>query len=107
MWRRLAVQAKHVLQLAAEALANRPEDAKPTKTAAAVEPLLVGADKAAAMCGISPASWFRLKASGQTPAPVRLNRSVRYRVEDLRLWIELGCPDLNTFEARKTVINGR
>src|SRR4051794_29753633 len=58
----------------------------PKSLAAAVEPLLVPAGEAARLCGISEATWFRLKAAGKTPAPVKLGGRVLYRVEDLRLW---------------------
>jgi prophage regulatory protein len=68
----------------------------------AVEPLLLETDRAAALCGVSPASWYRLKAAGKTPAPLRLGGKVLYRVEDLRLWVALGCPSRKEFEARKT-----
>jgi predicted DNA-binding transcriptional regulator AlpA len=70
-----------------------------------IEPLLVPAPEAARLCGVSEATWFRLKAAGKTPAPVKLGR-VLYRVEDLKLWVALGCPDRKTFEARKAAENG-
>jgi hypothetical protein len=66
----------------------------------------VDTDQAAAICGVSPASWFRLKAAGKTPAPVKLGGRVLHRVEDLKLWVALGCPDRKTFEAQKSA-NGR
>jgi predicted DNA-binding transcriptional regulator AlpA len=84
-----------------EALRDRPEVGRPASLAAAVEALLVDAKDAAALCGISPASWYRLKASGQTPASVKLGGSVRYRVEDLKRWVALGCPPRKEFEARR------
>jgi hypothetical protein len=77
-------------------------DAKAPRGAAG-ELLLVDAREAAAMCGISPASWHRYKAAGKTPAPVLLGGRVLYRLEDLRLWVDLGCPDREEFEARKAV----
>jgi hypothetical protein len=86
-----------------------PEDAPPAgakaeRTAspvAAVEPLLVDTSRAAALCGLSLASWHRLKAAAKAPAPVRLGGKVLYRVEDLRLWVGWGCPPRKEFEARK------
>jgi predicted DNA-binding transcriptional regulator AlpA len=70
---------------------------------------MVDAKDAAAMCGISSATWYRHKAAGKTPAPVKLGGRVLYRVEDLTLWVALGCPDRKTFEARKAAgnANGR
>jgi hypothetical protein len=53
------------------------------------------------MCGISASSWFRLKAAGKTPGAVRLGGATRYRIDDLKAWVAMGCPDRKTFEARK------
>jgi prophage regulatory protein len=70
-------------------------------------PLLVDTDRAAELCGVSPATWFRLKAAGKTPAPVRLGGKVLYRVEDLVTWVRLGCPGRKEFEARKADVGRR
>jgi hypothetical protein len=84
-----------------EAANDRPEACRP-RPLADVEPLLIDAKLAAELCGgISEASWYRLKASGRTPAPVKLGGRVLYRVDDLRLWVRLGCPARKEFEARK------
>jgi hypothetical protein len=72
---------------------------------APIEPLLVDTEQAAVACGIGRATWFRAKAAGKTPAPVRILGRVLYRVEDLKLWVSLGCPDRKTFEARKAALN--
>jgi predicted DNA-binding transcriptional regulator AlpA len=77
----------------------------PKTLTATVEPLLLDTDQSATLCGVSVASWFRLKAAGKTPAPVKLGGRVLYRVEDLRLWVAWGCPDRKTFEARKAAEN--
>jgi predicted DNA-binding transcriptional regulator AlpA len=90
---------------AVEALRDRPE-ASQASLAATLEPLQVDTDRAAALCGLSPASWFRLKAAGKTPAPVKLGGRVLYRLSDLKMWVSLGCPDRKTFEAHKNA-NGR
>jgi hypothetical protein len=75
---------------------------------APVEPLLVDTDQAAACCGLGRATWFRAKAAGKTPAPVRILGKVLYRVDDLKLWVALGCPSRKEFEARKAAsANGR
>ena|SRR5581483_4437142 len=89
-----------------------PRDAAPPGSEAGwsappvVEPLLVDTEQAAAACGIGRATWFRLKSAGKTPAPVKLAGRVLYRVEDLRLWVVLGCPPRKEFEARKATANG-
>ena len=71
-----------------------------------IETLLVNANEAAVACGIGRATWFRLKAAGKTPAPVKLAGRVLYRAEDLRLWVAMGCPDRKTFEAQKGAVAG-
>jgi predicted DNA-binding transcriptional regulator AlpA len=87
-----------------EATHDRPQDGRPS-SAAAVEPLLVPAPEAARLCGISEATWFRLKSAGKTPEPVKLGGRVLYRIEDLKLWVALGCPDRKTFDTRKDTEN--
>ncbi len=42
--------------------------------------------------GISRSLVRKLHALGKLPAPVRLNRCVRWRVSDLDLWAALDCP---------------
>lgn len=61
-------------------------------------PLMVPAEDAAALIGVSPATWHRMVAAGKTPAPVKLSAGcVRWRVADLRTWIDAGCPDRKTW----------
>ena len=80
-------------------------DPAPTAEAAersappAPEPLLVPAPEAARLCGVSEASWYRLKSAGKVPAPVRLSSRVLWRGEELRRWCAAGCPDLRTWSA--------
>jgi predicted DNA-binding transcriptional regulator AlpA len=91
-----------------DAARERLETDRLAQPAPAAEPLLVDADRAASMCGISPASWYRLKAAGKTPGPVKLGGRVLYRVADLRVWVALGCPPRREFEVRKAAqANGR
>ncbi len=55
-------------------------------------PLLCNARQAAALCGVSKATWHRMVSAGRTPASVRLSGCVRWRVSELREWTEIGCP---------------
>jgi predicted DNA-binding transcriptional regulator AlpA len=77
-------------------LRSRPE-------ASAIEPLLLTAVQAAALCGVSEATWYRMASARRCPAPVRLTARgcVRWRVEELRAWIGSGCPDRRTWETLK------
>ena len=96
--------------MSAETLSLRlpaPDPAEAAPPRLAVPPLLVDTDRAAALCGVSPASWYRLKAAGKTPAPVRLGGKVLYRISDLELWVSFGCPGRREFEAGLAVNTGR
>ncbi len=91
----------------AEAPPDRPDAAR-GRADAGVPPLLVDTDEAATLCAVSPASWYRLKAAGKTPAPIHLGGKVLYRVEDLRLWVAMGCPTQKEYAARRAAnANGR
>jgi predicted DNA-binding transcriptional regulator AlpA len=72
-------------------------EAPPVSSAAAA--LLLRARDAAAACSVSLATWWRWDAAGRCPAPVRLGASVRWRADELRSWIEAGCPDRKSWEA--------
>jgi prophage regulatory protein len=70
--------------------------------------LLLRARQAAQVSGVSLATWHRLVAAGRTPAPVRLSAGcVRWRAEDLRQWIALGCPDRRAWEAMQVQAGAR
>jgi predicted DNA-binding transcriptional regulator AlpA len=73
--------------------------ADPPPTGSAVEPLLIPAGVAGPMCGRSEASWWRDHAAGRVPAPIKLGGRTLWRVEELRCWVESGCPDRRTWDA--------
>jgi predicted DNA-binding transcriptional regulator AlpA len=66
-----------------------------------VETLLVPAEVAGAICGRSKASWWRDHAADRIPSPVKLGGRTLWRVEELRRWIEAGCPARKVWEAIK------
>ena len=53
---------------------------------------LLSAEKLAALLDISVRTLWRLRAAGKLPAPVRLGGSVRWRAQEIAIWIERGCP---------------
>jgi predicted DNA-binding transcriptional regulator AlpA len=61
--------------------------------------LLIPETAAAAMVGVSPATWRRLHSANKTPGAVRLGRAVRWRRAEIVAWIEAGCPDRGTWDA--------
>jgi predicted DNA-binding transcriptional regulator AlpA len=76
-----------------------PNGGAPDAGPVALPPLLVRRREAARLCGLSPASWDRLACSGRTPGPIRLGSAVLWSVEELRVWVEAGCPPRAEWEA--------
>ena len=64
-------------------------------------PLLVNAKRAAALCGKSLRAWRCWDAFGLIPRPVRIKRSTLWRLDELKRWIEAGCPRRAEWEARQ------
>ncbi len=98
--------------MAADTLSLRrspPNAAEAPRPDAGPPALLVDAAEAARLCGVSPATWYRMAAAGRTPAPVRLSRGcVRWRAGELAEWVGAGCPDRRTWEALQAAQgNGR
>lgn len=46
----------------------------------------------AARLNVSRRQVWKLLAGGKLPQPVRVGGSVRWREDDLRAWIDAGCP---------------
>jgi predicted DNA-binding transcriptional regulator AlpA len=98
-----------------DALRDHPAAGRPASLAAAVEPLLVSAKQAAAMCGVSLATWHRWSAAARCPAPVRIGATVRWRRAELEAWTAAPrgpdgqLPDRMTWEALQAAAqhNGR
>jgi predicted DNA-binding transcriptional regulator AlpA len=63
--------------------------------------LLLSAKDAASACGLSSQTWWRLHSSGKTPMPIKLGGSTRWKADELRAWVDAGCPDRATWEASK------
>lgn len=56
-------------------------------------PLLLGAEAAAELIGISESTLWKLHSQGRIPNPMRLGgRVVRWRREELEAWVRAGCP---------------
>lgn len=70
-------------------------------------PLLIGANAAARLVSISPASWWRFHSAGKVPAPTRLGHRTLWRVAELRAWIGAGCPDRARWEALQAGTKGK
>lgn len=55
-------------------------------------PVLITKRAAAGMLGIGVSTLERYVACRWVPAPLRIGHAVRWRVQDLRDWIDAGCP---------------
>lgn len=56
------------------------------------EPLLISAEQFADMLQISTRTLWRLLSAGKLITPVHIGGSTRWRLEEVRQWIEEGCP---------------
>ena len=73
-----------------------------TMTERTSDKLLLAADEAAELCGLSRSGWWGLHASGRIPLPVRLGRRTLWRADELRAWTEAGCPARDRWESEKS-----
>lgn len=53
---------------------------------------LMNAEEVAAMLGVSERTLWRLLSAGKFPQPVRFGRSTRWRLSDVKEWLDQGCP---------------
>ena len=55
-------------------------------------PPLLDVQIVASVCYCSPRHIYRLADSDRMPRPLKIGSLVRWRKEDIRQWIEDGCP---------------
>lgn len=56
------------------------------------EPLLVNVTQVARLLGLSERTVWQLDKGGKLPLPLRIGRSVRWHLEELRRWVSAGSP---------------
>lgn len=62
--------------------------------------LLIDAARLARTLCVSSSTVWRMDAAGKLPRPLRLSGgTTRWRTDDIRRWVALGCPDRLTFDA--------
>jgi len=62
--------------------------------------LLMDAARVGRLLALSPSTVWRMDAAGKLPKPLRLSTgTTRWRTDDIRRWVELGCPGRRDFEA--------
>lgn len=74
---------------------------KKTETSIA-GPLLVTAEGVAKLLQVSKRTLWRLLSMGQLLPPVRLGGSVRWRLDEIKQWIEAGCPAVAKYDKKGT-----
>jgi len=63
--------------------------------------LLLDSTAAARLLGLGRSTFWRLHSAGRVPLPVRLGRRTLWRAEELRKWVEAGCPPRGQWEVAK------
>ena len=63
--------------------------------------LVIGTRGVARMLGVSQRHVERLDASQLMPRPVWIGRAKRWKLRDIREWLDLDCPDRATWESRQ------
>jgi len=63
----------------------------------ALEPLLLSCSQVGALIGVSRSKVFQLLSEGKLPPSFKIGGSRRFKRNDVLRWIELNCPNLDTF----------
>lgn len=60
--------------------------------------LLIDADEVGHLCGWSGRSTRRKDSAGLIPRPIKCGGAVRWRIDEIKKWICVGCPDRATWD---------
>ena len=63
--------------------------------------LLIDAKGLATMLGLGLTKLYAMQSNGHLPAPLKFGRASRWRVDEIREWIENGCPERSRWQAVK------
>lgn len=66
------------------------------------EPLLIDIKDLARLLTCSIRTARRMDISGKLPLPVRPSRNRRWRLEEIRQWVDAGCPKRARWDAIKS-----
>jgi len=72
------------------------------RTTVPQEPLLITAAELAHLLHVSLRTLWRLRSAHQVPKPVRLGGTVGWRLDEVRNWIDGGCPPPATGDNGRT-----
>ncbi|APW60526.1 helix-turn-helix transcriptional regulator [Paludisphaera borealis] len=62
--------------------------------------LLIDAEEVARRLDVSSRTVWRLNSAGKLPKPVAVGGSKKWRSDEIRRWVEAGCPGRSAWEAR-------
>jgi excisionase family DNA binding protein len=65
----------------------------PTTNAQQITTQLINAEQFAKILGVSRRTLWRLLSAGKLISPVRIGGSTRWRLDDVRRWIDDGCQE--------------
>jgi len=86
-------------------VSHPPPSTKRTKrfkaSIAPVELLAVGAEEAATICGIGLTLWKEMDVTGRIPSPIKFGARCVWYLDELRRWMDTGCPDRERWEILK------
>lgn len=71
-------------------------------TTAQTTPMLIDANEAARMCGMSRSAWYKLVSTGKAPRSMKLGALARWRRNELEDWVTAGCPPREKWDAMNT-----
>jgi len=64
------------------------------------EALLIDAEEVARRLDVSPRTIWRLSSAGKLPKPLAVGGSRKWRADEIRRWVEAGCPARSAWDAR-------
>ena len=62
-----------------------------------VEPLLLRAEQAATLCGLSVSTWYEYMSAGRIPPSIKIGKARLWRFDILQKWVCWNCPTLDKF----------
>jgi excisionase family DNA binding protein len=92
----IAVLRELVRDISSELQAERARMLRQTQVENQKSPeekvLLLGMREAAKLLGVSERTIWGMANEGKMPKPIRLGRAVRWSLDELRAWVNHGCP---------------
>jgi hypothetical protein len=70
-------------------------------SSAAAQPLLIGKRPLSQLLAVSERTLGRMDAAGRIPRAVVCNRIKKWRLAEIRAWVDAGCPGRTRWEAMR------